>query len=348
MDADSEQPLYWFGVSGREYTLCKIVRLESPETHKIRITAVPYDERIYAYEDATAPAIDFFYEVPSDPSAPVVTGLTVTPYPGSISEYVASWAPALGAQSYIVSKSLDGINYVFVDRVTVANCVFTVEPGDLWVKVYAVNTGAGPAATWTGTVGSATVAPDGVIGLALQEEFTGEDMFIEWGKNDLATQYSVQFYLGATLIHTKTTTATSTFYSLASATNHAALASVPLGRAIGVSVRAENAIGEGPYCDTEVFTNPVPDAPSLLSVGSPAGTVYPVSWQHSYEDDLKEFNVYFSTVDGFTPGPGNLVATVEAPANEASIDTAVSGFWRVSSVDKWGTEEAMSAQAVIP
>jgi hypothetical protein len=347
VEDSSEQPLYWFGVSGREYTLCKIVKLESTAPHKIRVTAVPYDERVYGFALAEPPALDYFFDVPADPSAPSVGGLTVQAFPGSLTDYVASWTPSLGAAYYIVSKSLDGTNYVFVQRVTVSNCTFPVEAGSLWVKVYAVNVGAGPAATWTGTVGSATTEPDAVTGLEAQEEFTGDVLYLKWDRNDLATSYRLQFFIGATMIYEKTSTGTSTTFSLANATNGAAIAAVSLDREIGVIIRAENAIGNGPYSDEVVFTNPTPTAPLSLSAGSPTGSVYPVVWEHGYDDDLKHCKVYASTTIGFTPGPGNLVATVAAYGNTSSVTAVVTTYWRVSAVDKWGTEESMSPEASI-
>lgn len=347
VEEGSERPLYWFGVSGREYTLCKIVKIESPELYKIQITAVPYDERIYAYAEATAPPLDSIYNTPVNPAAPVVTGLTVQPYPGSLTEYVASWAPSLGATSYVVSKSTDGSQYVVVDTVTTANAVFSVDPGPLWVKVYAVNTAAGPAASWSGTVGTATTAPDAVEDLGVREEFVGETLYLNWTANTLAETYRIQFFLGATLISEKTSTASETSFTLASATNAAAAAAVSLGREIGVKVRAENSIGNGPYTAMFLAENPIPEAPTVLTAGTPTGSDYPVSWQHGYEDDLKEFNVYMSAVDGFTPGPSNLITTIPAPERETTLTVPATRYWRVGSVDKWGTEESLSAQATI-
>lgn len=347
VEEGSEQPLYWFGVSGREYTLCKIVKIASPELYKLQITAVPYDERIYAYAEATAPPLDLVYNTPVNPAAPVVTGLIVEPYPGSITQYMASWAPSLGATSYVVSKSTDGSQYVVVDTVFTANAVFSVDPGPLWVKVYAVNTAAGPAATWSGTVGSATTAPDVVEDLDVREEFVGETLYLNWAANILADSYRIQFFLGATLISEKTSTASETHFTLATATNAAAAAAVSLGREIGVKVRAENAIGDGPYTDMFLAENPLPSAPTGLTAGTPAGSDYPVSWDHGYEDDLKECKVYMSAVDGFTPGPSNLITTIPAPGRETTLTVPATRYWVVASVDKWGTEEVLSTQATI-
>ena len=343
---DREQPLFWFGVSGKEYQLFRVVKLEPSGTHKIKVTGVPYDERLYAYDTATAPALDNDYNLPSNVNAPPVTGLSVDPVAGVPTEVTVSWAPATGAEYYIIQTSLDGLVYDNEVTTTFTSYLLTVFAGDLWIKVYAFKQGAGTPATWSGVISAATTAPDPITGLAADWPFVGTALGLQWDDDPMAIRYRLQFYLGATLIGSKTTTNDHTNYPVETAIADAAAASVPISRDVTVEVRGENAMGDGTYCTPVTFSNPLPMAPYGLASGSLSGGFYPVSWTHGVEADLLECRVYASATNGFTPGSGNLVDTVPAFGSTSSIASSLR-YWRVASVDKWGVEESMSAQAAL-
>ena len=105
-------------------------------------------------------------------------------------------------------------------------------------------------------------------------------------------------------------------------------------------------MGDGTYSTPDTFTNTQPAAPTALTPGTLSGGYYPVTWTHGLEEDLLEFRVYASATNGFTPGAGNLVATVAAPGFSSSIAAALR-YWRVGAVDKWGDEIVLSAQGAL-
>lgn len=342
-----ENPLYWFGISGRDYTLAKIVKMEPSGSDNIKITSVIYDSRLYQFDELIAPPIGSEFNTPEAPGLPEIENLIVTQDPESLSEVIVSWKPAFGATAYIVRTSEDGANYNFAQRVEVSNCRLTIDAGTLWVKVQAVNRGIGPAATWTGEVGVAAIAPEIPGELALLEEFTGTDLVMSWGGDTLADSYLLRFYIGAVLIGEKSTLATTYIYPQKTAALNATTAGLALVRNLNVTVEAVNAIGGSGESAVVAVSNPVPAAPNLLTVGTPTGTDYPASWNWTPDDDFREFRLYASTMDGFTPGPGNLVGTSDD--GTGTLDGAVLPlYWRVSALDLWGDEESMSDQATIP
>jgi len=343
---DSEQPLYWFGISGYEYALYRIVKLEPSGTHKMRVTAVPYDSRIYAYDSATAPLTDTGISLPEDPDAPALLGLEVEPIYGDPTRITLTWIPSLGAKYYVIQQSMDGTVYDTVTQLTETSYVLTVFPGNLWLKVYAVNKGAGTPATWAGEVGTATTAPDPVTGLTEAEPFVGDALSLEWDADPLARRYRVRYYLGATLIATATTNTNSILYPSAYANADATAAAVDISPAVTVDVRGENSMGDGAYCSPEVFTNTAPAAPTSIIVGALTSGEYPISWTHGLEADLLECRVYASATNGFTPGAGNLVDTVPAPGYTSSVPSALR-YCIVGAVDKWGNAVALSGQVAL-
>lgn len=346
VEADGELPLYWFGISGSEYQLAKVVKVEGGSGERIKITAVPYDDRIYNFDNAEAPPESQRYVTPKPPALPVVIGLKVRDYPGNLSLVSVSWKPAFGATSYTIHKSLDGVRYTFVARTIEAGYTMEVEPGSLWVKVRGVNEGAGPPATWTGTVGTPSTAPGIPENLRLRNPFE-TNLDITWDPEGLATSYIVSLYIGATRIVKKETTALALTFSRSYLLSTATAAGATLARDVIAKVQAKNTIGTSSQSAGVTFNNPVPDAPGPFVIGAPTSTNYPVTWEHDQPDDFANYKVYSSVTNGFTPGPGNLVSSPTSKA--ATIAAPVRPrYFVVAALDAWGTQESLSVQQVIP
>lgn len=345
----SEAAMYWFGENGQEYTLAKITKIEPGGSEdSVKITAVPYNDKIYSFDLLNAPEIGEPVEPPDIPNLPTVTNLQAKPALRSASpEVVITWRPALGATHYLIYKSLNGVDFEFVASALYSGYILPVKAGNLWLRVRGVNIGAGPFAEWNGPVGAPTTAPDVPTGIALKNPF--DDLLeIKWNADFIATSYVVKILIGAVEILTKSFNVNNASFTKAYLENLATRSGVvPMGRAFKVSVQSVNSVGSSAFSPEVIFTNAPPAAPTNLTSVLVSGTNHLISWQLSEPDDLQpNYKVYASTVNGFIPDPVNLV--VSPATKSANLDAPTPPlYFRVASLDIWGTEESMSEQAVI-
>ena len=118
-----------------------------------------------------------------------------------------------------------------------------------------------------------------------------------------------------------------------------------------------NNIGESRViAESGLVTNPLPVTPgsptSALKTAAPTLRTYTAQWDANGDDDFLSYRVYGSFTNGFTPGGGNLLH--EGIDSEFDIAVAASGghhaayYWRVVTLDVWGTELTnISAQQTI-
>lgn len=340
VEVGAEASIFWFGVSGDEYTLARIIKIE-PAGINVRISAVPYDERIYAFDSSTAPSISNQFQIPVAPPLPTVIGLTVTTFPDSLDEAVVSWIPSYGAKYYNVFQSLDGINFSFVASVPYSSLILSVEPGDLWLRVQAVNVGGGPFATWTGEVGIPTLPPDVPQNIRLLELFEGLNLSITFDPENLATSYIVKVYIGATEIVSKTVLVESATFSNSQVAAAAIAISETLVRNLNVTVQAVNAIAPSAESPPATFSNPQHVEPTDLSAAIDTGTDYLLEWECAEEIDFLTYKVYASLTSGFTPSGANLVGTTTSKSLIVDGST-LPLFVRVGALDAWGDDPALS------
>lgn len=248
VSAGGENATYFFGVSGREYMLAKIMRIEpGGNDRQVKITCTPYNPAIYEFDSIEVPDADNPYDIPEEPAKPLIRNLQVDLLPDKLDEVLVSWNPSFGARHYVVMSSRNGTDYKIAARVTNPSYILSVQPGALWVAVYAVNKGAGPKVIWNGTVGAATHEPGQVGGLELSEAYDGTTIRLQWGKDAFATGYKVRFWIPgqSVALRTATTSATSRSYTEAQAGTDAAALGQTLGSTVNVSVTATNSHGDG-------------------------------------------------------------------------------------------------------
>jgi hypothetical protein len=177
-----------------------------------------------------------------------------------------------------------------------------------------------------------------------QPAFTGLTASPRWLAQTGALGYSVGVYTspGGVLLRTiEVGTALQALYTRANATADGAT-----GRAFTFKISAYNAGGNGAEVST-TLTNPTPTPPDALAVGSPTGSNYPATWAFTDDGDLLEFRVYTSLTTGFTADGSTLLTTRVTP--DATIPAPTRPlYWRVATVDQWGAELGLSAEAVIP
>jgi hypothetical protein len=350
-DDEHERPMFLFG-AGTWGKLMTVVGLDPIDDEAVEVQAVNYDARLFSFDGLTAPPLYSPALPPGIPALPAVTGLEVESMPDTVQQVLASWAPALGAQYYLVQTSSNGTDWTILGTTTATSQIIAVEGAHLWVRVAGVNLGAGPWATWDGGVGEATTIPGNVTGLQLQAPFTGTFAKIQWVSQALASSYEVKVYQdgGATLMRT-----VSTYDPTYTYVNENAEEDGTIKRDLRFTVRAQNSLGYSETAAVLDVSNPVPAAPSSpassVSADEPTRMRYQLSWDPVPDVDVRFYRLWGSAVSGFTPGPGNLI--LEALVDGAIVEVPkVSGshppyYWRVAAVDVWGEEANPTAEQTI-
>ena len=354
-DPNAEPPYYLFGVSSKVGMVCRVVNLRPNENEEVAITAVVDDQRRFA-DYGAAPVLNEPAIAPSVPDAPVVSSIEVQALPNSTDFVSVLWAPALGATSYILEQSSDGITWSQVDTVVRTNYTLQIVPGILYVRVAGVNLGIGAFVQWSGEVGAATAPPSNVTGLVVQPSFTGPVANIKWNTAQQAVSYVVTVLtdIGAGMAVRCAETVASTSYDF---TIDEALECGGLSRTVEFQVKAVNALGQSETAATITTTNPIPPAVTALSsvLKEDGGTfkIYTLSWPLMPGSDLSRYKVFGSEIDGFIPGAGNLKFEGLATSADVRIESADGGvtfpplYWRVAALDIWGDEFNASEQAQV-
>lgn len=338
-------PLYAFGVADVYAFMGKVSGIRPLDDSTVEITAVNYVPAVYNYEESTT--IDAIERpVIRNSNNPTVDWVTISPVPDRADRAFIDWLPEPGSASYILQTSYDdGVTWNPAGNFATPPVEIGTNLGTLKVRVapFSLNGNVVYTVSEAYVVGS-NVAPPAAPELnSTQPAFTALTATVKWGASSGAQGYVADIYTGGVLKRSiEVGTALRADYTFDQYT-----ADGGTGRAIEFQVKAFNPGGFG-TASTYVQTNPVPAAPTTLAVGTPTGTDYPATWAYSpVEGDELEFRVYASTTSGFTPGPGNLVATSSTLG--ATIPAPVRPlYWRVATVDKWGPELGLSAEAVIP
>lgn len=339
----AEQPSFWFGVSGSEFVLFKVMRVEATDGNKVRLTAVPYDERIYGFDSLTAPENTNSMNTPQPGTLTAVTNLKIKRFPRSLKDYNVSWKPVFGANSYTVSKSTDGTNYVYVNTVTNASILMTLENGEVWIKVRAVNKGAGPAAVLNVILSDPTEAPEQPDPPVLAE-VVNDSFELTWPDVVEATSYIVKAYSGygtTFYLSKKEVTANRASFSKEWLKKWVEKKELPFfGRQFTFTVTAKNAHGSSAASTSVMFEKPslIGQIPTGLTNTNLGGGTYRLSWSSSGFADGMYFKLYIDMTNGFLP-PAE--GTLKLNATRNYYDYTPAGFpryWRVIVDDDWGDD----------
>lgn len=351
----SEPPTYFFGANSNLYELSKVVSVEPNSEFEVTISTVPYDGRIYGFDEEEAPPLNRPpTPVPPD-SLPTVSNLKVTTNQANLSEAIVSWNASPIATDYIIEVSTNGTDYSTEARTQANVYALSVSPGTLWVRVYAIAVVAGPASTWTGLVGQASAIPEPPAAINLAEPFENEELKISWGAIGTASSYVLTFFNDVDELRSVEVTGTAYTYKASVAKQDAQNAALVLDREITVKLKSRNSIGDSAEID-EVFTNPAPSTLTNISVALVAVVgnfrTYRIQAQAGANYDLERVDVHIDAPGGFTPAPGNLKASYYAALNptgsvDVTIDTgaAVPANYGLilGAVDYWGDEVFYSA-----
>lgn len=354
-----EPPLYQFGVADQWAKLCKIVDIRPTDGENIEIACTNYDARVHTFDTLDAPPLDSTTP-PDVPALPTVTGLRVQQLPDTFKFVTMSWNPALGATAYIVQQSSNGTDWENVDRVTTTSYTLAVVKGYLYLRVAGVNVGAGPWDTWVGEVGVPSGPPNNIVGLQLQQPFTGTFAKIQWESVANASSYKVEVYKdnGATLLRQVFVSGLTYTYSAENAQEDLANT-----RYLQFQVLATNALGDSDTAAVLNVSNPVPAVVtgiySEVKIEDANEAVFTVGWNVNPDVDIVGYRVWGSETSGFTPDDAtNREYEGTGVTAEITVQkTAYSGggimvtpplYFRVAAYDIWDDEVNYSSEQRIP
>lgn len=147
-DDEHEQPMFLFGPSAEWAKLCVVTGLRPGDDNTVEVNCVPYDARVFAGDTLTPPALVPGSSPSAVPDLPAVTGLRVDVVPNTPLRALVSWQMSLGASSYVVEASYDNVNWEVVATPLTNYAEISVLAGHLYIRVAAINVGAGAWAYW--------------------------------------------------------------------------------------------------------------------------------------------------------------------------------------------------------
>ena len=146
---NQEPPPFSFGKIS-EGKLARVVGITPSGGEAVGLTCVINDDRRFAYDTVSVAALGYEQDN-SVPDLPVVTGLNVIKSPTQSEVFIVTWSPAVGAQSYEVEWSSDGVAYqnlaITTETSLVSDYLFDGAT-HLYIRVAGVNVGVGPWAYW--------------------------------------------------------------------------------------------------------------------------------------------------------------------------------------------------------
>jgi fibronectin type 3 domain-containing protein len=91
----------------------------------------------------------------------------------------------------------------------------------------------------------------------------------------------------------------------------------------------------------------VPGAPQSLSATTVSSSQINLHWAANTEPNLAGYNVYRSTTSGFTPGPGNRIASgvTSTSYSDTGLSSSTTYYYVVTAISGAGLESAPSSQA---
>ena len=349
----TEPMLYLFGISGSITKYAKVVKVEPQSGEVVRITAVNDEPIIHSFDELEVPALTTPTVTLTPPDLPEITSLTLTQLDVSLHIIQASWSAAYGAQYYVIQTSQDGVNYQSRGTTTRTSIQLQVFPGELWVKVAAVNVGQGPWIEETLVVGL-------IAGLENYVPWDALEWSIRWNIANNETGYRVDVYDNSSSSPVlKRTTAlvvdTREFnYTYAMALSDGNVVRDMLVQVTPLFVDDPDTSEAAPA--SLDLSNSVPAAPTSPASAFDSATLtdrnYELSWTVPHEDDLVRIKVWLSPTTGFDPnvetpdvdetissiGWAGIPTSTILPVPLDSFGEHPAYYWRVAIFDVWGNE----------
>lgn len=355
LDGTTEPMLFLFGVSNNITKYLKVVRVEPQGDEKVRITAVNEDERVHSFDSLVPSALNQLTFPPFPPDLPEISALYITQLDLVLYIVQVSWLSAFGAQYYIIQTSEDGTNWQEQGTTTRTSIQLQVLPGDLYVRVAAVNNGQGPWVQGTISIGH-------IQSLVVTTPWDLTEWAIAWTAVSGAVSYEVKVYDNTSsspiLKRTETVTTAAYSYDYTKATADSNTVREMLVTVDAMFLDDDGvATASGSPVQLEL-SNALPEAvsePIYYTFNTEVGGVryYIIGWAPPASNaEIGEVQIYLSTTDGFDytlQSPTSIVSGPD-PTYQGTVAIALSGgahptqYYRVVTKDVWGAELAVSAQ----
>lgn len=357
---DGEEPLICqFGEVGKLNKLLRVKSINPIDINTVEISCVTNDNRIYDFDEIDDdPTVVSGYI--DDMDLPVLGDIIVKPTNVDHTKAIVTWPINPYAKSYVIQYSYDNSEWTKAANITNNSYSFNVIPGQLYIRVAAINKGRGPWSTFSGTLSAITAVPEQIDGVELREE--PEDSFvIGWNGAMDCQEYLVACYSGwgtayADRIGVKVFKAPLTKQLLTKSCkieftkewlkDRCSKTSNFFGREFTFTVQGKNSIGYGQFSEALlVQKSSLSDhLPTNLTHTLVSGNTYNVNWnENGNPSDSVYYKVWSSTVSGSYP-PG---MTFEKTTKNLGTQIVVTGtrpvYWRVQVLDDWDTNEAVFA-----
>ncbi len=341
-----EPQAYSFGEIEKEVRFWKVVQIKPMGGDKVRLVNVNYDESIYQYDSAIAPPLDKGSLPPPIPNKPVIEGLSARTSKFNVALATVSWQPALGANSYILQKSLDGVNWEPEISLEYSNYNFTTAPNtQTWIRVLGVGASRGDFVVWTGVLGVATLSPSNPKNFRLLNAFNSNRVETIWDASSLAESYQVTTYALPADTQVFQDDVTQVGYSFTSSDVASVL---PPVRDYRMELVAKNGFGTSADPKILIIHNDPPAVPSNISLvvlsESENDITIQISWDNVLDEDFKTYRVWESDTQGFTPDASTL-AYEAVNSQYIFVLPKVGGnpqnyYFRLAALDVWGDDDA--------
>lgn len=144
--AGRERALAAFGPAQAQYVTAKVLSITPRSASSVDLALVVDSDAVYQAETGAVPGATA-WQLPLVDTAPPVRGLLARSMPDDVSRMIISWAPAPGADRYLVEVSADGSSWTRVGETTANNYIGPALYGAATlVRVAAVGITRGP---WT-------------------------------------------------------------------------------------------------------------------------------------------------------------------------------------------------------
>lgn len=108
---------------------------------------------------------------------------------------------------------------------------------------------------------------------------------------------------------------------------------------VGISVKVRDTVGNLSTDVTASATNAAPaNLTGLVATGFPQAVQ--LNWDATAENDFKVYEIYHSTVNGFTPGPGNLLAKTSSNSFTFPTSSFVIHYFKIRQLDVYDQPSA--------
>lgn len=332
--APQEMSVWVVAVSDLATEMWRVISMSETAKAELEITAIEHYPQKYAlveqgvaFEPAQTVAINAVSYPPS--------GLTASTHVSSSGglDVVVSWSAAEGTKASNILWRKDNDNF---ESAVVYSQTFTIKNasiGTYTILVSTVNQLGTPSAnaTLTYNVVSAALLPD-VTGLTLKQPFVDQYAAFEWDELTSATSYLCEVVVGGVV--KRTVVVADNWYNYHYADSTADGGGTPF-RSFDFRVKAQyGALTSGNWA-TITATNAAPDAPAATVTAITGGVQ--VSAPLPAGSDYAGMQVWVSTTNGFTPGPGNLLYDgVNNSTNIVGLTAGVPHYIRVAFYDVFG------------